>query len=268
MVAVLVPTTPSAAAPSEAAASGPGAVALDVRGVEKGYALGEARLAVLKGIDLAIPAGEMCAVMGPSGVGKSTLLNCVAGLEVPDAGSIHLLGRDLGALDDEGRTLVRRRDVGIVYQFFNLVANLTARENVTLPYLIDGARPDAAAVDSMLERVGMSGRAEHLPAQLSGGEMQLVSIARALVRRPGLVLCDEPTGNVNVATGRRIMALLGEVLKDVGSAMLLVTHNPEDAAKADRVVFMKDGVFLPEAMLEGAEVSPAAVHDRLKSLGI
>jgi putative ABC transport system ATP-binding protein len=158
--------------------------------------------------------------------------------------------------------------VGIVYQFFNLVQTLSARENVMLPFLIDGAPPDAGAVAASLGRVGMSGRADHLPSQLSGGEMQLVSIARALVRRPALLLADEPTGNVNVATGRRIMALLAEVAREASCAMLLVTHNPEDAARADRVVFMKDGALCDDAALAGDLVSSPAIHDRLKSLGI
>lgn len=245
-----------------------GSPALRVRGVLKGYALGATRLDVLKGVDLEVPPGEMCAVMGPSGVGKSTLLNCIAGLDVPDKGAIEVLGQDIAALDDEGRTLLRRRKIGIVYQFFNLVATLTAHENVMLPYLIDGAGADLAAVDRALLRVGMAKRKDHLPSQLSGGEMQLVSIARAIVRGPGLVLADEPTGNVNVATGKRIMALLAEVLKEAQSSMLLVTHNPEDAARADRVVFMKDGALCDDAELSGDEVSSAAVHDRLKALGI
>jgi putative ABC transport system ATP-binding protein len=242
--------------------------ALHVAGVKKSYALGAERLEVLRGVDVAVPPGQMVSVMGPSGVGKSTLLNCIAGLDVPDAGRIDVLGQDIAALNDEGRTLLRRRRIGIVYQFFNLVPTLTARENVMLPFLIDGAPPEPALVAAALDRVGMSGRAAHLPAQLSGGEMQLVSIARALVRRPALLLADEPTGNVNVATGRRIMALLGEVVREAACAMLLVTHNPEDAARADRVVFMKDGAFCAEAEIAGAEVSSAAIHDRLKSLGI
>jgi putative ABC transport system ATP-binding protein len=239
-----------------------------VRDVQKSYALGESSLPVLRGVGVEVPRGQMCAVMGPSGVGKSTLLNCIAGLDVPDAGRIEVLGQDMAAEGDEGRTLLRRRKVGIVYQFFNLVPTLTARENVMLPFLIDGAAPDAAAVEAALDRVGMQKRAGHLPAQLSGGEMQLVSIARALVRRPALLLADEPTGNVNVATGRRIMALLAEVVKEAACAMLLVTHNPEDAARADRVVFMRDGAFCAEAELAGADVGSANVHDRLKSLGI
>lgn len=250
-------TTPDSAAP-----------ALRARDVTKSYALGETPVEVLRGVGVEVPRGQMCAVMGPSGVGKSTLLNCIGGLDVPDGGSIEVLGQDIAALDDEGRTLLRRRRVGIIYQFFNLVPTLTALENVTLPYLIDGTEPDAEAVGRALARVGMTARAAHLPAQLSGGEMQLVSIARALVRRPALVLADEPTGNVNVATGRRIMALLAEAVREADCALLLVTHNPEDAALADRVIFMKDGTFEDGAELAGPGISSAAVHDRLKALGI
>jgi len=249
-------------------AESPAAPALRVRDVIKSYALGESKVDVLRGVELSVPRAQMCAVMGPSGVGKSTLLNAIAGLDVPDGGSIEVLGRDVASLDEEERTLLRRRHVGIVYQFFNLVPTLSARENVLLPYLIDGARPDEAAVATALERVGMRARQDHLPAQLSGGEMQLVSIARAIVRRPALLLADEPTGNVNVATGRRIMALLAEVARENACAMLLVTHNPEDAARTDRVVFMKDGVLCEDAELQGDEVSSPAIHDRLKTLGI
>ena len=241
---------------------------LSVRGLTKNYGLGEAQIAVLRGVDLDVGEGEMCAVMGPSGVGKSTLLNLVAGLDEPDDGTIEVLGTPLVGLDDEARTLVRRDKIGIVYQFFNLVSNLTAIENVLLPYYIAEVPPDLQAARHALERVGMSKRADHLPAQLSGGEMQLVSIARALVRKPALVLADEPTGNVNVATGRRILGMLREVLKETGSSMLMVTHNPEDAARADRVVFMKDGLVPQEASIQGQVVDVAEIHQRLRELGI
>jgi putative ABC transport system ATP-binding protein len=241
---------------------------LSVRGLTKSYGLGEAKIAVLRGVDLDVARGEMCAVMGPSGVGKSTLLNLVAGLDEPDTGTIEVLGTPLSGLDDEARTLVRRDKVGIVYQFFNLVSNLTAIENVLLPYYIAELPPDLDAARHALERVGMLKRAAHLPAQLSGGEMQLVSIARALVRKPALVLADEPTGNVNVATGRRIFGMFREVLKETGSSMLMVTHNPEDAARADRVVFMQDGVVPQAASIQGDGVDVAQIHQRLRELEI
>jgi len=241
---------------------------LSVRGLTKSYGLGEARIEVLRGVDLDVLPGEMCAVMGPSGVGKSTLLHLIAGLDEPDQGTVEVLGTRVTGLDDRARTLIRRDKIGIVYQFFNLVSNLTALENVLLPFYIAEVPPDRSAAERLLERVGMAKRADHLPAQLSGGEMQLVSIARALVRKPGLVLSDEPTGNVNVATGRRILALLREVLKETGSSMLMVTHNPEDASRADRVVFMKDGLVPAESSISGAAIGVADVHEKLRELGI
>jgi putative ABC transport system ATP-binding protein len=252
--------------PSEAAAARP--PALLVRDLQKGYALGESRVEVLHGVSLTLESGELAAIMGPSGVGKSTLLACIAGIEPADRGSIEIAGQSLKGLSDDGRALLRRRHVGVVYQFFNLIGNLTVRENVGIPYLIDGQYPDDAAVTAILERVGMKRRERHLPSELSGGEMQLVSIARALVRKPALVLADEPTGNVNVETGRRVMTLLREVVRDAGAAMLLVTHHPEDAAKADRVLFLKDGRLEPDAELSGNAVSVESVHRNLAGLGI
>ncbi|MEI9952584.1 MAG: ABC transporter ATP-binding protein [Pseudomonadota bacterium] len=240
---------------------------LSVRGLTKSYGLGEAQIAVLRGVDLDVAPGEMCAVMGPSGAGKSTLLHLIAGLDEPDEGTVEVLGTRLTGLDDRARTLLRRDKIGIVYQFFNLVSNLSALENVLLPFYIAELAPDRAAAERVLERVGMAKRASHLPAQLSGGEMQLVTIARALVRTPGLVLADEPTGNVNVATGKRILTLLREVLKETGSSMLMVTHNPEDALRADRVVFMKDGLIPAESSISGA-LDVAEIHQKLRELGI
>lgn len=239
-----------------------------IRGLYKSYSLGESRVEVLRNLDLDVHSSELVAVMGPSGVGKSTLLNCIAGLDVPDSGSVHVLGEDLAQLSDRERTLQRRRRVGIIYQFFNLVPNLDVFENVALPLLIDGQAPEETSVREALARVGMDHRRRHLPAQLSGGEMQLVSIARVLVTKPRLILADEPTGNVNVATGGRIMTLLREVLKEDGSAMVLVTHNPEDAARADRAVFLTDGCIDQENDLSDARVTPAHIHEQLRRLGI
>jgi len=241
---------------------------LSVRSLYKNYALGDAPVEVLRGLSLELSPGELCAVMGPSGVGKSTLLNCIAGIVTADEGRIEVAGQDLTRMDDDARTTVRRDCIGVIYQFFNLVPHLTVEENILLPYLIAGEKPDGKAVIEALSSVGMSGRKAHLPSQLSGGEMQLVAIARALVRHPKIILADEPTGNVNVATGRRIMTLLHDVTRASSAAMLLVTHHPEDAARADRVEFMRDGAFEDEATLAGSEVCAGAIHDRLKELGI
>lgn len=245
----------------------PAAPIVRIRGLQKNYAFGDSQVEVLRGLDLSLSAGQACAIMGPSGVGKSTLLSCVSGLVTIDGGKVEVLGDDLATLEDRRRTLLRRR-MGIVYQFFHLVPNLTVRENVALPFLVDGAAADEAAIELLLDRVGLKNRKTHLPSQLSGGEMQLVAIARALVKKPKLVLADEPTGNVNVETGRRILSLLLEVLREAGAALLLVTHHPEHAARFERVEFLKDGVLSQSAALAGAAVSPEAVHDRLKSLGI
>jgi putative ABC transport system ATP-binding protein len=239
-----------------------------VDGLEKSYALGTLRVDVLRGVSFAIEPEERVAIMGPSGSGKSTILNCIAGLTVPDRGRLEILGKDFARLDDEARTLERRRTMGIIYQFFNLVPNLDVKENVLLPYLIEGDPVIEADVEAALECVGMQHRASHLPAQLSGGEMQLVSIARAIVRRPKLILADEPTGNINVATGRKIMLLLKDAVKTSKSALLLVTHHPEDAAKMDRVLFLKDGVVDPMHELTGQGVTLASVHATLEKLEI
>ena len=214
---------------------------LSVRGLTKSYGLGEARIVVLRGVDLHVESGEMCAVMGPSGAGKSTLLHLVAGLDEPDEGTVEVLGTPLGGLDDRERTLIRRDKIGIVYQFFNLVSNLTAIENVLLPFYIADVPPDHEAAEQALERVGMKNRANHLPAQLSGGEMQLVSIARALVRKPGLVLADEPTGNLDAATGEGIIDLLFELNAERGTTLLLVTHDEMLARRCTRLVRLAGG---------------------------
>lgn len=223
---------------------------------------------MLRGLSLSIGAGELVAVMGPSGSGKSTLLNCIAGLDTPDRGRILLEGSPVAEKSELERTIARRRNMGIIYQFFNLVPNLDVRENVMLPFLIDDVDADHPAIDKALSRVGMQHRTSHLPAQLSGGEMQLVSIARAIVRRPKLILADEPTGNVNVATGKKIMSMLKDIVREVESAMMLVTHNPEDASKADRVVFLKDGAIEARHQLTGDDVTLAKIHARLAELEI
>ena len=246
------------------------APALRIDGLTKCYRLGEESIPVLRGLSLRVGAGEMVAIMGPSGSGKTTLLNCVAAIDTPDEGTVEMSGAPVEYGSERARTLLRRRQIGIVFQFFNLIPTLTVRENVALPRRIAGdmRADDDARVDELLDRVGLKNRHGHLPHQLSGGEMQLVSIARALVHRPALLLADEPTGNVNPAIGRSILQTLREAVRDEDTSVLLVTHSPEHAAWADRICFLKDGVIAGEIAPAGGEDDVAPVYAELQRLGI
>ncbi len=217
--------------------------AVRVRGLTKVFGSGDTAVRALDGIDLDIERGEMVAVMGPSGSGKSTLLHLLGALETPTAGSIALAGRRFEGLDDRELTLLRREGIGFVFQFYNLLPALTAEENVLLPALIAGDR-DLQVRDrarSLLRLVGLSERVAHLPSELSGGEQQRVSIARALLTEPELVLADEPTGNLDSRSEAQVLELLSELNREQGHTIVLVTHDPGAAAIASRVVFLRDG---------------------------
>ena len=190
---------------------------------------------VLHDVTLALAAGEFVALLGESGVGKSTLLNCIAGLEPIDAGSIVLDGQALGPLDDDARARLRRARIGFVFQAFHLLPHLTVHENVALPLLLLG-RPDAQRVEALLAAVGLAGLGTRMPAQLSGGQLQRVAIARAVVHAPALILADEPTGNLDPDNAERVLALLRAQVREAGAACLLVTHSAAAAAQADRVL--------------------------------
>lgn len=258
---------------SVSTSSSPSAVAaplLCVRGLTKSYALGQEAVPVLDGLDLAVAGGEMVAIMGPSGSGKTTLLNCISAIDAPDAGEVLIDERAIDYGSETARTVVRRERIGIIFQFFNLIPTLTAAENVALPFLI-GGRMSAAVrerVDTLLDAVGMAKRRAHYPHQLSGGEMQLVSIARALARRPSLLLADEPSGNVNPQIGRRIMEILRDQAGEQGAAVLVVTHSPEHAAFADRVCFLGRGRILAGLEQGGRAQAPEDIHRQLLALGI
>ena len=224
---------------------------------------------VLRGLSFDVDEGEFVCIMGPSGSGKSTLLHLISGLDEPSAGTVELAGRDLASLSLRERTLLRRRTVGYVFQFFNLLPNLSVDENVGLPLVIDGRTDEqASVVPQLLERFGIRGRGRALPHQLSGGEMQRTSIARALAGGQPLLLCDEPTGNLSQKAGLEVMQALREVCDRDGRTVLLVTHNPRDAAFADRVHFLVDGALEQERVLRGPGLAVEDVHEALAALHI
>jgi putative ABC transport system ATP-binding protein len=217
--------------------------------VVKRYGRGETAVRAVAGVSLAVAPREFVAIVGPSGSGKSTLLHLMAGLDLPDAGDVFIGGQSLAALSDDAVTVLRRRQIGIVFQFFNLLPMLTAEENVALPLVLDGERLRAARprARAMLERVGLGHRARHRPDQLSGGEMQRVAIARALVTEPLVLLADEPTGNLDSHTGEEILALVRAMAERHGQAVVMVTHDARAAARAQRVLAMRDGRVEREA---------------------
>ena len=235
------------------------------RGLTKGYEQAGTRLQVLDGVDIEVAGGEFVSVMGPSGSGKSTLLHLLGGLDVPDAGTVELAGAPLSSLSDDERTALRQERIGIVYQFFNLVPVLTARENVALPAVIAGRRPQdyRSRADELLDLVGLGGHADKLPSQMSGGQQQRIAVARALFAEPTLLLADEPTGNLDLDTGAEILALLVRARAELGQALLMVTHDPRSAACGDRVLLLRDGRVVDaldlRSLADDASVRTAAV---------
>ena len=218
----------------------------------KVYGKGETAVTALDHVNLAVNAGEFVAVMGPSGCGKSTLLHLLGGLDRPSSGRVMIDGHDLTDLADAKLTELRRRKIGFVFQFFNLIPVLDATENAALPLTLDSVKPAASKTkaNDWLTKVGLGNRLRNRPDQLSGGQQQRVAIARALVADPALILADEPTGNLDTRASDEIAALLRQVSDDWGRAVLMVTHDPRLAAYADRIVFLKDGTVVDETRLE------------------
>ncbi len=219
----------------------PPAPLLRVRGLAKHYG----DVAVFAGVDLDVAAGEFVAIVGESGVGKSTLLNCLAGLDRPDAGNVRLDGAEVNALGEDAQALLRREKLGFVFQAFHVLPHLSVAHNVALPLLLL-RRPDPARVQAVLDAVGLGGLGPRLPQTLSGGQLQRVAIARALVHRPRLILADEPTGNLDPATAERVMDVLTSQVRHEGAACVLVTHSHTAAARADRVLTLTASGMAPE----------------------
>ena len=231
---------------------------------------GDEQVAVLKGLTLEVTEREFVCVMGPSGSGKSTLLHVLSGIDQPDAGKVTLAGELLQEISESKRTRLRRETIGHVFQFFNLLPNLTVLENVQVPLAIQGisVTQETPRIEAILERLGLAGREGAFPHELSGGEMQRVSIARALVGGQPLLLCDEPTGNLAQGAGLEVMQLLRNLCDEDGRSVLLVTHNPRDATFADRLLFLVDGELAPDVELRGPDIPVEKVHETLAALHI
>ena len=212
-----------------------------LEGVSRVYQRGASIIRAVQGISLEVARGEFLAVMGPSGSGKSTLLNLIGGLDRPTEGDILIEGRSTRGLTETEWTMLRRERIGVVFQFFNLLPGLTARENVALPLLLRGEADPAKRVEDCLAAVGLAHRGEHRPSELSGGEQQRVALARALAHRPALLLADEPTGNLDSKVGREIVQLIKALARQGGQTVVLATHSRDAAAEADRVLIMRDG---------------------------
>src|SRR5436190_2137549 len=209
--------------------------------ITRRYGEGESAVDALRGVSLEIPRGQFTAVMGPSGSGKSTLMHILAGLDLPTSGAVSIEGQEITGMDDGELTLLRRKHIGFIFQFFNLLPMLTAEENVTLPLSLAGEKPDQAWVDELIEKVGLADRRTHRPSELSGGQQQRVAIARSIVSRPTVLFADEPTGNLDSRTSEEILELLSSSVEAYGQTTVMVTHDARAATIADRVFFLADG---------------------------
>jgi putative ABC transport system ATP-binding protein len=236
-----------------------GVAAIEVTGLVKTYRLGDVLVEALKGVDLSISPGEFLAVMGPSGSGKSTLMNILGCLDRPTSGTYRLDGEEVGGLSRDGRAILRRSRLGFVFQGFNLLSRLSAMENVELPMIYDGtpASTRRERALSALASVGLADRAHHLPSQLSGGQQQRVAIARAIVNTPAMILADEPTGNLDSATSEEIMGIFQRLNDERGITMVLVTHEPDIALFAKRVIRFLDGKMVEDRPVENRSRPPA-----------
>lgn len=212
-----------------------------VEHLSKTYGKGDTQVHALDDVSFTVPQGQFLAIVGPSGSGKSTLLHILGGVDTPTSGSVNIGGTDIGKLDETALAIFRRRQIGLIYQFYNLIPILTVEENLTLPLLLDGRKPDRKHIENLVSVLGLQNRLYHLPNQLSGGQQQRVSIGRALVNNPALVLADEPTGNLDSENSREIMALLRRFNREYKQTVIVITHDENIALSADRVLAIEDG---------------------------
>jgi putative ABC transport system ATP-binding protein len=231
--------------------------------VSKTYGTGDAAVVALDSVSVALNAGEFTAIMGPSGSGKSTLLHMLAGLDRPSSGEVYLGDTEITSLNDRQLTLLRRDQIGFIFQSFNLLPTLTAAENIVLPMRIAGRKPDELWVESIVETVGLRDRLDHRPSELSGGQQQRVAAARALASRPQVVFADEPTGALDSRSGAELLGFLQNAVKDFGQTVVMVTHDPGAASYADRVLFLADGHVVDEMRTPTAD----SVLEYMKHLG-
>ena len=248
-------------APSPSCASKGAATAVRAVDVRKSFGSGDTAVTALAGVTLSLHTGRFTAVMGPSGSGKSTLMHCLAGLDTIDSGEVHVGGAALVGMSDKQLTALRRDRVGFVFQQFNLLPTLTARENILLPLDIAGRRADPQWLDEVVAAVGLADRLAHRPSELSGGQQQRVACARALVARPDVVFADEPTGNLDSRSGAEVLGFLQRSVRELGQTVVMVTHDPNAASYADRVVFLADGLLVDDMEQPTAE----RVLDRMKA---
>jgi putative ABC transport system ATP-binding protein len=227
------------------------------------YGKGDSEVRALDDVTVQFNDGEFTAIMGPSGSGKSTLMHCVAGLDELTSGSVLIAGTDLSTLSDKELTILRRDQVGFIFQSFNLVPTLTAYENITLPLALGGKKPNTSWVDKVVATVGLGDRLKHRPSELSGGQQQRVAVARALANEPHIIFADEPTGNLDSKTGHQILDFMRKAVDELGQTIVMVTHDPVAASIADRIIFLADGKVVDEML----DPTPEKVLDRMKRFG-
>ena len=226
---------------------------LEIKNLCKVYGTGETKVDALKNVSFDVEQGEFVAIVGPSGSGKSTLLHILGGVDSPTSGEVIISGTDISKLDETKLAIFRRRQIGLIYQFYNLIPILNVEENMTLPILLDGKKPDQAVLSDLVEKLGLSSRLMHLPNQLSGGQQQRVSIGRALMNHPALLLADEPTGNLDSENSKEIVSLLRKFNKENKQTVIIITHDERIALSANRVITIEDGRITRDS--KGAEVS-------------